>query len=45
MEAAGWGSVAPVSSPSGKFIRVNNTADQSAFGKAVHRKQSFGTVK
>ena len=34
-----------VSGPSGKFIRVINTAEQSALGKAVHRKQSFGTVK
>ena len=34
-----------VGGPSGKFIRVTNTVEQSAFGKAVHRKQPFGAVK
>ena len=45
MKAEDWDSLSPVSGPSGKFIRVTNTAEQSAFGKAVHRKQSFGAVK
>ena len=34
-----------VSGPSGKFIRMIINVEQSAFGKAAHRKQSFWTVK
>ena len=45
MKARDWDNLNTVSSPSGRFIRVTNTAEQSAFGKAVHRKQSFGAVK
>ena len=45
MKAEDWDSLNPVNGSSGKFIRVINIAEQSAFGKAVHRKQSFGAVK
>ncbi len=40
-----WDTLMAVDGPSGKFIRMISNVEQSAFGRTVHRKHSFGTVK